>query len=83
MTSNVLLFNLNFFSLIIIYIIIHVAIYAYQSIYVYQYINIDNRHVTRGGGRRSSLPFPKTGKKCPNFGKKCHDCGHLWLKFLI
>lgn len=57
--------------------------YAYLSIYVYQYIKIDSRHVTREGGSRSTLPFFKTRKKSPNFGKKCHDCGHLWLKFLI
>ena len=43
--------------------------------------------VTRGGmgWRKGSLPFPfsKIGKKCPNLEKKCPNCGHLWVKFLI
>ena len=32
-----------------------------------------------------SLPchFSEIGKKCPNVWKKCPDCGHLWVKFLI
>ena len=36
----------------------------------------------RGGGSLP-CPFSKIGKKCPNFGQKCPDCGHLWVKFLI
>ena len=27
--------------------------------------------------------FSEIGKKCTNFAKKCPDCGHLWVKFLI
>ena len=52
-------------------------------------IDVDrSRCVTRagvggeGGGDLLS-PFLKIGKKCPNLEKKCPDCGHLWLKFLI
>ena len=26
-------------------------------------------------------PFSKIGKNCPNFTKKCPDCGHLWQNF--
>ena len=34
--------------------------------------------VTRGGkGGGLPCPFSKIGKKCPNFEKKCRDCGHL------
>ena len=35
--------------------------------------------------KRATRPcsFSKIGKKCPNLGKKCTDCGHLWVKFLI
>ena len=40
-----------------------------------------NRRVTRGG--RGAGPFSKIGKKGPNLEKKCLDCGHLWVKFLI
>ena len=41
------------------------------------------RRVIRGGeGGRSSLPFSKVGKKCPNFEIKRPDCGHLWVKFM-
>ena len=45
---------------------------------------IGDRGVT-GGGKRGSLPCPfsKIGKKSPNLGKKCFDCCHLWVKFLI
>ena len=37
---------------------------------------IQARNWRRGGG---GLPYPfsKIGKKCPNFGQKCPDCGHL------
>ena len=31
----------------------------------------------------SPLPFSKTWKKYPNFGKKFPDVGHFWVKFLI
>ena len=42
------------------------------------------RRVTRGRrGRSLSCSFFKTGKKCPDFEKKCPDLGHLWVKFLI
>ena len=42
------------------------------------------RRVTRGGrGEVSPLLFSKIGKECPNLEKKCPDCGHLWVKFLI
>ena len=42
------------------------------------------RRVTRGErGEGLPCPFSKFGKKYPNFGKKCPDCGHLWVKFLI
>ena len=43
------------------------------------------KRVTRGGGGGEVSPshFSKFGKKYPNFGKKCPDCGHLWVKFLI
>ena len=27
--------------------------------------------------------FSETEKKCSNFGKKCSDCSHLCVKFLI
>ena len=39
----------------------------------------------RGGREGGSLPCPfsKIGKKCPDFGGKCPDCGHLWFKFII
>ena len=53
-----------------------------------QFLPISNtitaRRVTRGG-RGVALPYPfsKIGKKYPNFGKKCPDYGHLWVKFLI
>ena len=42
------------------------------------------RYVTRqvrGGGL--PCPFSKIVKKCRNLGKKCPDCGHLCVKFLI
>ena len=50
------------------------------------------RRVTRGeeggggwGGWEVALPcdFRQTWKKCPNLEKKCPDCDHLWVKFLI
>ena len=42
------------------------------------------RRVTREGrGGGLPCPFWKTGKKCPNLVKKCPDCGHLWVQFLI
>ena len=34
-----------------------------------------------GGGL--PCPFLKIGKKFPNLEKKCPDCGHLWVKFII
>ena len=48
-----------------------------------------SRCVTRGAGggwgegRGLLCPFLKIGKKYPNLGTKCPDCGHLWVKFLI
>ena len=43
-----------------------------------------NRRVTREG-EGGGLPclFLKIGKKCPNLEKKCPDCGHLYVKFVI
>ena len=29
------------------------------------------------------LPFFENQTKYPNFGKKCPDCSHLWVEFLI
>ena len=29
------------------------------------------------------LPFFENRKKCPDFGKKGHDCIHSWIKFSI
>ena len=47
----------------------------------------ENRCVTTGGrgGEGAGLPYPfsKIGKKYPNLEKKCPDCGHLWVQFLI
>ena len=42
------------------------------------------RRVTRRG-EGGGLPFPflKIGKKCPNLEKKCADCGHLQVEFVI
>ena len=36
-------------------------------------------------GEEGGLPctFSKTGKTCANFGKKCPNYDHLWVKFLI
>ena len=34
-------------------------------------------------GEVSPALYSKIGKKCLNFGKKCPDCCHLWVKFLI
>ena len=38
-----------------------------------------------GGEGWGDLPcaFTKTGKRFPDFGKKCPYCGHLLFKFLI
>ena len=36
-----------------------------------------------GGGGGLLCLLLKKGKKGPNFGKECSDCGHLWVKFLI
>ena len=43
------------------------------------------RRVTRGGGGEGGFPCPssKIGKKCPNLEKKCLDCDHLWVQFII
>ena len=45
------------------------------------------KRVTGGGEERGGgallCTFSKTGKKYLNFEKKCPDCGHLWVKFLI
>ena len=48
------------------------------------------RRVTKrvgGGGDEDSEVSPalfrKLEKNCPNFGTKCRDCGHLWVKLLI
>ena len=41
------------------------------------------RHVTRGEGGRSLLPFFRTLKKCFEFRKKCPNYIHLWVKFLF
>ena len=47
-------------------------------------INYKYRCVTRGvEGGGLPCPFSEIGKKYPNLGKKCPDCGHLWVKFLI
>ena len=32
-------------------------------------------------GRGLPCHFSKIGQKCHDFGKKCPDCGHLWIKF--
>ena len=47
--------------------------------------NIPYRRVTRGGRGGGGLPWPfsKIGKKSPNFGQKCPECGQLWVKLLI
>ena len=37
----------------------------------------------RGGGGGLPLTFSKIGKSCSNLGKKCPDCGQLWVKCLI
>ena len=39
--------------------------------------------VITGGAGGLLCPFSEIAKKCPNFGGKCPDCGHLWVKFLI
>ena len=36
-----------------------------------------------GGGEISPALSRKTGKNFPDFEKKCPDCGHLMVKFLI
>lgn len=33
-----------------------------------------------GRGRESPLPFFE--KKCLDIGEKCHDCVHLWIKYI-
>ena len=37
------------------------------------------------GGLGETFPafFRQLEKKCSNLWKKCLDCGHLWIKFLI
>ena len=36
------------------------------------------RRITGGGGR-STVPFFKNWKIALTLGKKCPDCGHLWV----
>ena len=36
-----------------------------------------------GDGGRSPLPFFENQKSCPDFGKKCPDSVHLWVKYSI
>ena len=36
-----------------------------------------------GGGWRPPLLFFENQKKCPDFGKKCLDCVHPQVKFVI
>ena len=44
----------------------------------------DLRRVTRGGRRvRLPCPFLDIGRKNPNYGKKCPDCGHPCRAFLF
>ena len=54
-----------------------------SSFLLYQQIVL-TRRVTRGGeGEDLLYPFSEIGKRCSNFGGKCPDWGHLWVKFLI
>ena len=40
-------------------------------------------HNWPGEGRRNYLHVLKIKKMCPDFEKKCPDCVHLWVIFLI
>ena len=60
----------------------HSMLFDLNNIYEWVYMAIIRR-VTRGGRGWLPCPFSKIGKTCSNSGKRCLDCGHLWVKFLI
>ena len=47
------------------------------------YICYIYRRATSGGGQVSPCTFLKIEKKCPDFGKMCPVCVHLWVEILI
>ena len=62
------------------------------SVFSFIIVNLVNKNILHalittgvwGEGRGWShliSAFSKTGKKFPNFGKKCPDCGHLLVNF--
>ena len=58
----------------------------YVRVFLNLFVKFTEKHLrrrvtTRGGGL--PCPFKKIGKKCPNLGRECLDCGHLWVKLLV
>ena len=51
----------------------------FDSNNIYEWVHMA---IIRGGGG-GGCHFSKIGKKCSNSGKRCLDCGQLWVKFLI
>ena len=66
--------------------ILYIYIYMYIYIYIYKIDhNLEKAKILARRKEGGGFPclFSEIGKKCTNFAKKCPDCGHLWVKFLI
>ena len=57
--------------------------YASQLLSIKQLLVPGAQQVVRGEGGRPPLLFFENPKKCPGFGKKCPNCVHPQVKFVI